>query len=73
MVQIGELVWDPNPDAQDKVISLQREADLSRRDQWPEYCRWMVETTERFRTVFGPRVKKLDLERVQEEVGEPKG
>ena len=60
--EIGQrLAWDPNPDANDKVIVAYKDADLSRRDKWPEYLDWMVETTVRFRKAFGPRVKELDL------------
>jgi hypothetical protein len=55
------LVWDPNPEATDKVIAISREADLSRKDKWPEYLKWLVDMTVRFRRVFGPRVKALDL------------
>lgn len=61
--ELGQpLNWDPNPEAQDKVVTLQRAADLSRRDQWPEYLKWMVEATLKMRTVFGPRVKALQIE-----------
>jgi len=55
------LVWDPNPEATDKVIAVYRDADLSRRDKWPEYLKWLVDMTVRFRKTFGPRVKALDL------------
>jgi hypothetical protein len=60
--EIGSpLVWDPNPEATDKVIALSREADLTRKDKWPEYLKWLVDITVGFRRVFGPRVKALDL------------
>jgi len=55
------LVWDPNPDALDKVIAVFLPADLERRDRWPEYLKWMVGMTVKFRQVFGPRVKALTL------------
>jgi hypothetical protein len=36
--EVGErLSWNPNPEAIDKVILLQRQADLHHRDQWPGY------------------------------------
>lgn len=66
--EIGEpLQWDTNPQARDKIIALYRSADLKRRDKWPEYLQWMTEMTRRFRDVFGPRVKMLDLSHPPEE------
>jgi hypothetical protein len=56
------LNWNPNPEAQDKVVTWQRPADLQRRDLWPEHLRWLVDATLKMRTVFGPRVKALQLE-----------
>jgi hypothetical protein len=55
------LVWDPNPEATDKVIAVYRDADLARRADWPEHLKWLVDMTVRFRKTFGPRVKDLDL------------
>jgi hypothetical protein len=61
--EIGEkLEWDPNPDAIDKTIRLQRAADLNDRDKWPEYVSWLVDKVDKFKKAFGPRVKKLDLD-----------
>jgi len=51
------LTWDPNPEASDKVIALDHDADLSRRDKWPEYLTWLVDMTVRFRKTFGPRAR----------------
>lgn len=60
--EIGEpLYWNPNPENRDKVIALYRDAELSRRDKWPEYLEWMVEKTRRFRQAFAPRLKLLNL------------
>lgn len=61
--EIGQpLAWNPNPENRDKVIALYRDADLTRRDNWPEYLDWMVDMTRRFRQSFGPRIKMLQLE-----------
>ena len=57
----GKLMWDPNPNARDKIISLSIDADLSNREKWDEYLNWMVTKVRRFQEVFGPRIKKLDL------------
>jgi len=55
------LQWDPNPEATDKVIVVLRDADLTKKEKWPEHLRWLVDMTIRFRKVFGPRIKELDL------------
>ena len=71
--EIGQpLQWNPNPDNRDKIIALYRDADLARRDKWPEYLSWMVDTTRRFRQAFGARLKVLNLnpEEVQEAEGD---
>ena len=61
--ELGEaLVWNPNPEASDKVILLQHKADLRVKDQWPEHLKWMVDAVVRLRKVFGPRIKALQLE-----------
>src|SRR5262249_697222 len=58
------LIWNPNPDASDKVIRLQRKADIRIKDQWPEYLNWMVDAVIRLRKVFGPRIKALQLDAI---------
>jgi hypothetical protein len=60
--EIGEpLKWNPNPDAKDKVILLDREADLDNRSKWPEYISWLAERVTKFKKAFEPRVKQLVL------------
>ena len=60
--EIGaKLLWDPNPDNRDKVIVLHRDCDLSDRDGWPAHADWLVQQVAKFRKVFGPRIRKLDL------------
>jgi hypothetical protein len=56
-----KLTWNPNPDNRDKIIGVYRDANLQDRNAWPEYLDWMVDMTNRFRKVFMPRIKKLDL------------
>lgn len=61
--ELGEsLIWNPNPEASDKVIVLQRAADLHAKERWPEYLQWMVQAAVRMRKVFGPRVRDLQVE-----------
>ena len=60
--EIGDkLIWNPNPNKLDKVILLDREADLNDRSKWDEYISWLVDKVAKFRKAFGPRVLKLKL------------
>lgn len=59
-VEIGQkLSWNPSPNLQDKIIAVERDAELGNRESWPEYISWMVDITRKFRKAFMPRVKKL--------------
>jgi len=63
--ELGQpLVWNPNPEASDKTIVLQRKADLRVKEQWAEYLQWMVQSTVNMRRVFAPRVRSLQMETV---------
>jgi hypothetical protein len=55
------LQWNPNPENRDKTILLSRDIDLSDREGWPAQIDWLVEMNAKFRQVFMPRIKKLDL------------
>jgi len=60
--EIGmELVWNPYPEKQDKIVLVDRTADLAKRQEWSEYLDWMVNTVVAFRKAFRDRVKALDL------------
>jgi Domain of unknown function (DUF4268) len=60
--EIGEaLQWNPYPDKLDKVILLDRPADLNDRSNWEEYASWLVERVDRLRKAFGPQVEELNL------------
>lgn len=62
--ELGEkLVWNPNPDKRDKIIILYHKADLWDPAQFDQAANWMVEEIAKFRKVFMPRVKKLQLTR----------
>jgi len=64
--EIGkELIWDPHPEALDKVIGLYLDADLEKREYWKDYLDWMTEMTIRFRKAFSKRVRKLNLIRAE--------
>jgi hypothetical protein len=60
--EIGQkLLWNPNPDNDDKIIALSRDADLYNRDNWPEYISWLVDKVDKFIKAFRPRIGNLDL------------
>ena len=66
--EIGEpLMWNPNPDASDKTIALERHANIKDRATWPELIDWMVDTVARMRSVFRDRVLALDLPRSEDD------
>ena len=66
---VGEpLLWNPNPEASDKVIVLQRKADLRIKGQWPDYLKWMVDAVVRLRQVFGPKIKALQFEPIASDI-----
>jgi hypothetical protein len=56
-----KLIWNPNPENRDKIIGVYLDADISKRENWEEYCNWMVDMTKKFREVFVPRLRELDL------------
>jgi uncharacterized protein DUF4268 len=67
--EIGSpLKWNPNPNAIDKVILLDRVADLNDRTKWPEYFEWLCEQVSRFKKAFEPRIKQLKYSQLS---GEP--
>ncbi|MFH1748841.1 MAG: DUF4268 domain-containing protein [Planctomycetota bacterium] len=60
--EIGaELLWNPNPDNQDKTIALHHPSDLAQKDKWPQYVDWMTKNVIAFRKTFQYRIKKLNL------------
>ena len=63
----GELTWNPNPEKQDKIVMLDRPADLSERGRWDEYIDWMTKTILSFRSAFRERVKNLAFSEMTED------
>ena len=58
--ELGEsLIWHNPEEAQACRAYIRREVDLKDRDQWADYHQWLLEHLDRFRSVFGPRVKNL--------------
>ncbi|WP_433996198.1 DUF4268 domain-containing protein [Bradyrhizobium japonicum] len=65
--EIGSsLKWNPNPNAIDKVIVLDRAADLADRTKWPEYFEWLCEQVSRFKKAFEPRIRQLKYPQLDE-------
>lgn len=57
--EIGSpLVWNPNPDNRDKVITLTKHFDLDEKENWKEAISWLVGQTIRFREVFARMIKE---------------
>lgn len=57
------LEWRELPDGTESHIMLNRQdSDLSSRDQWENYRKWMAETLENFTRVFKDRIKNLDAD-----------
>ncbi len=55
------LQWNPNPENRDKTILLSRDIDLNDKESWGPQIDWLVDMNAKFRQVFMPRIKKLDL------------
>jgi hypothetical protein len=56
-----ELKWNPYPEKRDKIVLLDRSADLPNRERWPEYLDWMVNSVVGFHKAFRDRVRNLNL------------
>lgn len=52
-----ELDWQPLPGKKASRIKIARTGDFTDKDRWPEYHRWMLETAEAFKKVFGRHIK----------------
>jgi len=58
-----ELEWDEKPDKKSSnVYARNPQMNPTDRDSWPKQHAWMLEHLEKFRKVFGERIRKLDLE-----------
>ncbi|MEL4309150.1 DUF4268 domain-containing protein [Joostella sp. CR20] len=57
--QIGsELVWNPNPENRDKVITLTKHFDLENKENWKIGIDWLAEHTIKFRETFSRIIKE---------------
>lgn len=57
--QIGsELIWNPNPDNRDKVITLTKHFDLENKKNWKIGINWLAKNTIKFRETFSKIMKE---------------
>jgi hypothetical protein len=60
--EMGErLEWNPFPEKMDKIIRLNRQGDISNREQWPELARWLTHEAIEFKRSFAPRILRMNL------------
>ena len=58
-----ELEWDEKPDKKSSYVYARNpQMNPNDRDSWPKQHAWMLEHLEKFRKVFGERIRNLDLE-----------
>jgi hypothetical protein len=55
-----ELNWQLLPEGQDCRIILYKDGDLFEKNQWQSYREWFKQWTEKFFSVFSPRIKRLE-------------
>ena len=63
---LGVLDWQELPDGQDCRIIQYRDGDSKKQKEWPELHEWLKDRVESFHGVFGPRVKTLNLQEVND-------
>jgi hypothetical protein len=65
------LVWEEKPEKKSSHIILRnRNFDPNKKDTWPAQHQWMLEKLEKFRQVFGSRIKNMNTgSRQPEDVG----
>lgn len=52
------LVWNPNPDNRDKVITLIKHFDLENKENWKAAIDWLTEYTIKFKETFSKIIKE---------------
>ncbi|MEM8528445.1 MAG: DUF4268 domain-containing protein [Bacteroidota bacterium] len=57
----NKLLWNPNPENRDKVITLTKHFELNNKDSWNEAIQWLVNQTIKFREVFSKIIKEKAL------------
>ena len=62
------LDWQERPGMIGSSIAYVIDADLSEREQWPNYADWLLKHMADFKRVFRPRIKQLDASKWVPEV-----
>jgi len=58
----GVLVWEEKPEKKSSHIILRNpDLDPNKKNSWPQQHQWMLETLEKFRAIFGSRIKSMDV------------
>jgi hypothetical protein len=59
---LGELEWQDLPDEKAcRIVIYRSGVNLEDQEQWPEFYRWLLERSERFKATFAPRLQNMDL------------
>ena len=51
------MTWDPNPNAKDKVITVQKHFDMEKTQEWDEALKWLKRTSFKVHEVFSKVIK----------------
>lgn len=57
----GPLQFEPLPHRKESQVQVHSDDRLLDRSSWPETYKWMLQSLERFHTIFVPRIKRLKL------------
>lgn len=52
-----EMTWDPNPNAKDKVITIQKHFNMDESDDWNEALKWLKKTSFKIHEVFSKVIR----------------
>jgi hypothetical protein len=59
-----QLTWAETPNKKQSKVYLRKSADLTDRDQWPEYQKWLLQNLERFHVIFSKHIKEWAIPEV---------
>ncbi len=59
----ARLVWNPNPNNKDKVITLTKNFNLNDEDSWEKAVEWLSEQTIKFKNVFSKIIKEKNVQK----------
>jgi len=56
----GGLEWYNPPDIKRPLIYVRSKADFRESEAWPDHHEWLRANLEKFKAVFGPRLRQLE-------------